>query len=126
MANKPRPPTLRSAVTNGSKLLEGVDQRSPLARRYRDIAGAIIADLGGEDMCSEVKKQLIRRFAGDSVLAERMEAALVRGEQVNIAEYTALSSSLVRLANRIGVERVPKDIGPSLADIIASHAGRGC
>ena len=45
--------------------------------------------------------QLIRRFASGAVLAEELEARLVRGEQVDIAEHALLSSTLVRLAQRI-------------------------
>ena len=34
--------TNRSAVTNGSKLLVGIDMRSPTARRYRDLVQAYL------------------------------------------------------------------------------------
>jgi hypothetical protein len=122
MVNKPRPPTLRSAITNGSRLLEGVDQRSPIARRYRDIVSQIVSDQGGADQCSESRLQLIRRFAAASVLAEQLEAKLARGEQISIAEHATLSSTLVRLANRIGVERRPRDVTPTLAEYLARKA----
>ena len=49
----------RSKVTNGAELLPEVDGRSVIARRYRDITRAILADQGGEDRCSESRKQLI-------------------------------------------------------------------
>ncbi len=57
--------------------------------------------------------QLIRRFAASAVLAEAMEARLVSGEAIDIAEHSQLSSTLVRLASRIGLERVPKDVTPA-------------
>jgi hypothetical protein len=53
-----------------------------------------------------------------AVLAEALEARLARGENVDISEYALLSSTLVRLANRIGIERVARDISPTLSDIL--------
>jgi hypothetical protein len=58
--------------------------------------------------------QLIRRFAAAAVLAEQMEARLANGEQIDIAEHATLSSTLVRLAQRIGIDRVPRDVGLTL------------
>jgi hypothetical protein len=51
-------------------------------------------------------------------LAEQMEACLANGETININEHALLCSSLVRLAQRIGIDRVAKDISPSLSDIL--------
>ena len=59
----------RSRISNGVDLLPNVDGRSLVARRYRDISGAIIVDQGGIDQCSESRLQLIRRFAAAAVLA---------------------------------------------------------
>ena len=52
-------PTARSAVTNGSVLLQGVDGRSIWARRARDLIEAHVADLGGYDLCSEAERSII-------------------------------------------------------------------
>jgi len=111
----------RSRISNGRDLLPDVDGRSVIARRYRDIANAILVDQGGIDHCSESRKQLIRRFAAAAVLAEQLESRLANGEQVDIAEHATLSSTLVRLAQRIGIDRVPRDVTPSLAEYL-EHA----
>ncbi len=105
-----RKPTARSRVTNGRNVLPNVDGRSLVARRYRDIADAILIDQGGVDRCSESRQQLIRRFAAAAVLAEQMESRLANGEQIDIAEHATLSSTLVRLAAKIGIDRVPRDV----------------
>ena len=112
----------RSSITNGDNLLRDVDGRSPLYRRYRDIANAILADQAGVDQCSEARKQLIRRFAAAAVLAEQMEARLARGEDIDINEHATLSSTQVRLAARIGVDRIPRDVTPSLRDLLQAEA----
>ena len=78
----------------------------------------IAIDQGGADRCSETRMQLIRRFASGAVLAEALEARLARGEPVDIAEHALLSSTLVRLAQRIGINRVVKDLTPSLSEYL--------
>jgi hypothetical protein len=108
----------RSRLSNGRGILPDVDGRSALARRYRDISGAILTDQGGADRCSESRLQLIRRFAAAAVLAEQLESRLANGEQVDINEHATLSSTLVRLASRIGIDRVPREVGPSLSDLL--------
>jgi hypothetical protein len=102
----------RSRLSNGTLLLPNVDGRSPIARRYRDIATAIAADQAGAS-CSEARKQLIRRFAAAAVLAEQLEARLANGEQINISEHALLVSSMVRISRQIGVNRIAKDITPA-------------
>jgi hypothetical protein len=109
----------RSRLTNGKDLLPNVDGRSLIARRYRDICTTIASDQGGLDQLSEARIQLIRRYAACCVLAEEMESRLVRGEQIDITVYVQLTTTMVRIALRIGLDRVPRDISsPSLADIL--------
>ncbi len=118
-----RKPTARARVSNGRDVLPNVDGRSLIARRYRDIADAILVDQGGAARCSESRVQLVRRFAAASVLAEQLEARLANGEQIDIAEHATLSSTLVRLAQRIGIDRVARDVGGlSIGDIMRAAA----
>src|ERR1700686_1069051 len=84
-------------------LAADIDGRSIVARSYRDIANAILADQSGADQCSEARKQLIRRPAAAAVLAEQMEARLANGEEISIERHATLSSTLVRIAQRIGI-----------------------
>lgn len=111
----------KSRVSNGKDILPGVDGRSMVARRYRDISFAIFADAGGVEQCSEARQQLIRRFAACSVIAETMEAELANGKPINIAEHSQLSSTLTRLATRIGIDRMARDVTPTLQDYLDEH-----
>jgi hypothetical protein len=117
-----RQPRARSRLSNGTRgmVLPGIDQRSAIARRYRDVMCAIIADLGGES--SEARLQLIRRFSALVVQAETMEAALVDGKPFDSSAHAHISSTLVRLAARVGLNRVPKNVTPSLHDYLESKA----
>jgi hypothetical protein len=100
----------RSRISNGKDLLPDVDGRSTVARRYRDIASQIAIDQGGLEHCSESRLQLIRRFSACAVLAEQMEAALARGQEIDISEHALLCSTMTRIASRIGIDRIPKPI----------------
>jgi hypothetical protein len=111
----------RSRITNGADILPGVDGRSLVARRYRDIVAAIAVDQGGADRMSEARAQLVRRFAALAVQAEMLEARLARGEAVSIADQTQIASTLVRLAARIGIGRTSK-IVPDLHDYLEGRA----
>ena len=115
-----RKPSARSRVTNGRELLPQVDGRSLVARRYRDISHAIMVDQGGANACSEARMQLIRRFAAAAVMAEQMEAELAKGEQIDIAEHAQLVSSMVRITRQLGIDRVAKDITPSVDAYLAA------
>ena len=114
----PRKPTARSRVSNGKDWLAGVDQRSSIARRYRDLMAEAIADSGGLSECSQARLQLIRRLAALSVQLEQLEANLADGAEIDITEYTVLTSTLVRVVSRLGLERRSRDVTPSLADIM--------
>ena len=118
-----RKPTVRSRVTNGADTLAGIDQRSAIARRYRDLVAAVAADMGGVDHCSEARLQLIRRFAALSVQAEAMEAQLANGADIDITEYSQLTSTLVRVVSRLGINRRVKDITPSVRDYLEHVQG---
>jgi hypothetical protein len=109
----------KSRVTNGRDLLVGIDGRSIIARRYRDIAGAIISDMGGASECSATLIELIRRFAATSCLCEAMEARLINGETISGPEHSLLCSTSCRLAQRIGIRRIPKSVRtPSLSEYL--------
>ncbi len=119
-----RKASARSRVSNGKDVLPNVDGRSMVARRYFDITMAIVSDQGGASEVSETKQQLIRRFAAASVLAETMEARLANGEKIDIAEHALLVSSAVRLARQLGVNRVARDIGPGLGELLRQDHAR--
>ena len=118
-AVEPRLSKQRSRVSNGAGDLPDVDKRSSVARRFRDIVSQVCVDLGGADRLSEARLQLIRRFAACSVLAEQLEARLARNETVDVSEHSQLSSTLTRLVQRIGINRVAKTV-PTLGEYLAT------
>ena len=110
-------PVARSRITNGSTLLPDIDGRSKAARRFKDVAFAIVEDMGGEDCVSEGQRQLIRRAAGLSVVLEQREAALVNGDDIDSEEWVRLTNVLVRVLSVLGLRRRARKI-PSLREIL--------
>lgn len=108
----------RTALTNGKDLLPDVDGRSLLYKRFKEIARLVAADQGGLDALSEARVQLVRRFAATCVMAEQIEADMCNGLEIDINQHTAISSTLVRLGSRIGIDRRAKNITPNLTDYL--------
>jgi hypothetical protein len=111
----------KSRITNGRDILPNVDLRSRIARRYRDLVHAIVSDQGGVANISESRMQLIRRFAAASCIAENFEAKLVAGEDIDLSEFAQLSSTLVRLTNHLGLDRVPRTVTGLITETIDGH-----
>jgi hypothetical protein len=108
-----RPLTVRSAVTNDPLFLRGVDGRSVVARRYRDVAIALAADLGGQDKLSEPSKILVRQAAALTVQVEGLQTKIVSGVDVDLEQLTRLSNVLGRTLQRLGLKKPrPKPSSP--------------
>jgi len=114
----------RSRVTNHADLLPGVNGNTATARRFRDLVRGFLVDAGGLDQCSEVKLGLLRRLAAVTVQAEQLEARLMNGNEVDVATLCTLASTAMRLSVRLGLERVAKDVSPSLSDLILQDEQR--
>jgi hypothetical protein len=108
----------RSALTNGNRLfvLEGnADGRSASYRRFKDVLEQILADLGGADMLSEGQRQLCRRAATLSIMAEGMECDAVGNKPFDVDLYGQLTDRLGRCLARLGLKRVAKVVDGSNA-----------
>lgn len=117
--------TTRSAVTNGSRLhAKGIDGRTRDARRFRDLVASFSESLGGESALSEAERALVRNAAGLAVKAERLQAAIVKGEDVDAEQLTRLSNCVSRVLGQLGVKRVRRDQTPSLAEYLAEKRAR--
>lgn len=111
----------RSKVTNGTRLLPGVDGRTLWARRMRDVAYLHLNDLGGPDSASEAEKSIIRRIATLTVELERMEERFANDGEADadgLDLYSRTSGNLRRLLEAIGLKRRPQDVTPDLRHYI--------
>lgn len=120
-----RPSKVRSALTNGSRLLEGVDGRSAWARRLRDLIELHGTDLGGLDELSEAQRALIRRASALTVELEHLEMQFATRDATadELDLYSRLSNTLRRLHETLGLERRPKDVKPTLSEYLRQREG---
>ena len=107
-----RPSKLRSRVSNGKTLFVEADQRGPWARRWRDVLGEIISDLGGADRLSEGQKQLARRCATIAIACEKLEGEAAQGHTIDLDAYGTLTDRLGRALQRLGLHRQPRTVEP--------------
>src|SRR5262245_57434811 len=109
---------IRSAITNGRRVLANTDHRTAWMRRLRDLVAQHLIDLGGEEATSQAEQVLVRRAAMLVVQLEMMEArwAANGGEAPpkEIETYQRASNSLRRLLKELGLQRRPRDVTPSL------------
>ena len=117
-----RPPRLRSAVTNGTKLFVDGAHEGHWARRFRDLVQLHEEDLGPRETLSEGQRSLCRRIATIEVTLEQWEGQLSKGEDIDLGAYREMTGQLTRTLNALGIKRVARDRTPTIDAIIAGHA----
>jgi hypothetical protein len=115
--------TVRSAIANGSRLLDGLDARSAPARRYRDVQNDIASDLGND--LSAAQLHLVRSVSGLVVLREALDARVLNSEPIDTAQYCRLANTLRRCLATLGLQRVPRDVTPDLSSYLQAQAING-
>jgi hypothetical protein len=111
---KPQAGTRRG---NGSSLLTGVDGRTTQARRFKEIFANLAQDIGGDP--SEAQKAIAARAATLAVWCEQAEVDFASGGELDVLTYSTVSNAMRRLLSDLGLERVSRDVTPSLSDYIA-------
>jgi hypothetical protein len=114
----------RSVLTNGKKLLPGIDQRSPWIRRCKDLIAAHLSDLGGTDNTSAAERSLIRRAAVLTTELEMLEARFAAAGQASSEDldlYQRTAGNLRRLLEAIGLQRRPRLLTPSVSEYLSAH-----
>jgi hypothetical protein len=106
----------KSAITNGSALLHDVDGRSQWMRRLRDLIGAHVSDIGGDDALSAAEMALVRRAAMLTLQLELMESRWreTNGEASprSLEVYQRATGALRRTLEALGLQRRSKDVTP--------------
>lgn len=118
-------PRSRSKVSNGTRLVDGVDGRSSSSRRFRDLCRALADDLGGEAGLTEAERLTVRNAAAVTVASEAMQGRILRGEPVDPDELTRLANASARLLGALRTKRtVRKPSGPTLQQYLAEKAAK--
>ena len=120
MGKAPPPPQFSTRRGTGAIVLAGVDGRSMMARRFREITSTIESDLGGD--LTEAQRHLVARAATLACWCEERESELAQGQDFDALQYATVSNALRRLLSDLGLQRVARDVTPSLSDYIAQKA----
>lgn len=96
--------------------LERLDGRTRLAQAVRARYAALTDDLGGHDAMSYQRRSLAKRALWQEAVIEQMEAALARGDDVDLGRMTQAVNSLQGLYKTLGLDRVAREV--NLADYI--------
>ncbi|MEA1619647.1 hypothetical protein SOQ14_12035 [Erythrobacter sp. T5W1-R] len=115
-------PQFSTRKGNAGFALAGVDGRSLVARRFREIYLNIESDLGGD--LSEAQRHLIARAATLALWCEERETELAAGGEFDAGAYATISNALRRLLSDLGLERRMKDATPTLAQFLADRAAQ--
>lgn len=97
--------------------LEKLDGRTAIARAVTDRLHALENDLGGRDALSYQQRSIAKRAIWIEALIEQQEAALARGDNVDVGRLTQANNSLLGLYKTLGLERKAKDT-PTLSDYL--------
>ena len=105
--------------------MDRLDKRTVLGHAVVHRYQAIVADLGGDDALTNIKRSLVRRFTWFEVMIEGMECRAAAGEGVDIGAWTQLTNSWLDIARMLGLERKSRPMR-RLRDVMtespASHA----
>ena len=110
----------------GNVLIPGIDQRSPWVRRCKDLIREHLSDLGGVENCSAAECSIVRRASVMTVELERMERLFALAGEASAQDleiYARVAANMRRCLESIGIHRRPRDITPTLAEIIRQDAG---
>ena len=93
-----------------------LDQRSAAFKMFESLYAAIEADAGGADQISAIQRELIEAFCSVALRMNDLSTRGLAGQSIDLSELSLAASTLTRLAQRIGIHRVPRDVTPDPLD----------
>jgi hypothetical protein len=96
-----------------------LDRRLNTVKQFDQCVAAIKADLGGGDRLSAIETRLVEAFAGSAITLDNLNARVLLGEPISLAEFAQTVSAMVRVASRLGCSKRLRDVTPQSLDDIA-------
>jgi hypothetical protein len=90
--------------------IERVDKRTVLGKAVHNRYHAIVADLGGEEALSTIKRSHVRRLVTLETMIEGIECYALAGVPVDAGSWTQLLNSWLGIARALGLERQARPI----------------
>lgn len=99
---------------------ERVDQRSVVARRWRENIADLAMQIGDHTTPSE--GMLLRRAATFAALCERDEAALMKGKPIDEESYRRNATALGAVLVKLGLAAKSRDVTKAQSKLFDAHA----
>lgn len=106
-------PGLRRTSRNRPSDLVRLDKSSAAARYYDKMVRDVENDLGGRREITRIEGELIHAFCASATLLRYMNYQIAIGEafgEIDVASFSTLASTLLRIGSRLGTTRRPKPI----------------
>ncbi len=101
------------------KNFEGVDGRTKPARRWHKLFSEFLAHTGTlQGRHNEMDRAAAKRAASLTLMLEKMDSQLLRGEFVNPESYSRTSSAFERVLTQLGVLEPEPEKKPTLKDLL--------
>jgi hypothetical protein len=100
---------------SGLELPQGVDFRTRIGRRFRDLYEAYAAELGAP--LSEPEKAIVRQAVALQMQAEAMQQQILQGERVDADQLIRISSTSKRLLQIIAAKTGKRDPAPAIPSL---------
>ena len=97
-----------------------LDKASGAARFFDRMVREIESDLGGRRQLSRIESELIRAFSGAATSLQYLNHQVLLGEssEIDLTGYATIASTMLRIGSRLGLRRVPRDVTPSLRELL--------
>jgi hypothetical protein len=116
--------TNKSKITNGVQLLRGIDMRSAMGRRFRDLCASYRQGLPVP--ISEATLSVVKAAAGAAVRLEQLQREIVIGGRVDDRMVVRMSGVLSRMLKQLGEAKAKAERevekGPTLEEYLARKA----
>jgi hypothetical protein len=99
-----------------------IDKTGGPARFFDRMVREIESDLGGRRQLTRIQGELIRAFAGAATTLQYLNVQVALGEtsEIDLSGYATIASTMLRIGSRLGLQRVPRDVTPSLSEYLTT------
>ncbi|SDR52651.1 hypothetical protein SAMN05519103_04556 [Rhizobiales bacterium GAS113] len=100
-----RPSKRRNRSVARITKLCGVHGSSQAGRQFRRIVTELVAELGGEPALGPQGRLQVRQAATLALALEQMQAAVAKGEAVDMEDFVRTGNSLTRVLKGLGIKK---------------------
>lgn len=101
--------------------LEDVDGRTVAYRRCVDLIACVERDLGGHNRLSEAQRQLVRHAALTATMLEDLGSRWLAGQPIDPTTFSTLVNAARRGFEAVGLQRVPREVVPTVDRYLAGE-----